>query len=718
MWVYFLVIFFSIIISICLIKKLSYVQDDWVIKNQEKNLILKFNKSFLRDTNYSTQDINVHLVQWEFVNSWWFLQSIDNLVVYKWYVLPRYFSINTNIPVKDITYFDDENYDLFQLQQFLENFIFIKADLSQDQKFPNLSLPLNESISEKFNLNCLYSKWLIYKNVCNFYFNNFLNVSYIYNLKSDIDWLINLFKIIKNKYSDLYLDKFCNTVDNYIKYSNDTDNKLETIINNCNENVSNWFYLLQWYIEIQKQLIDWYITKYSYSNHILNTYKLLSYQEIIYNDFVRKNINLKRLWFYMDFLEESLKKNRIENFYIDVTYLFNNDFVLKNLKNIKFNDIEKKSEINDLILRFVRINNWSDLLWFNWLENSVNNKGLVDLVNNNKNYNIITEIEVVSDDYTWKMEKTFENIQNLSFLKIIDQNFNGKNIDITWYINIEAKTYYWNFQLIYTWDSIYVESVKIKDYQELNDFLNIALKNKNFTFPQFYEYLINNIWLYIKTENTNKSELFCINLEENLFMANVVKCNDQTISVLKKNWEKNIDYVFTLDNYQITNIQISDKIINDRFKNKIKEIKSDQLTLIDYISEIVLYQDKYFDPNHLTRTWSNDTMIIVEKVKKYLGITVKDIAEKNSKYAFEFNVKWIDFLCLYDIQNHVLWPIYFKNIRVKNDQPYIIRNFYLALNDENINSINEFLFDPISYIQKVSPVSYTKYQEEINKKTN
>jgi hypothetical protein len=200
-------------------------------------------------------------------------------------------------------------------------------------------------------------------------------------------------------------------------------------------------------------------------------------------------------------------------------------------------------------------------------------------------------------------------------------------------------------------------------------------------------------------------------------MADIGECTDKKISISKKNWETNITYDFTLNNYQITDIQISEKVINDWFQNKIKNIKSDQLNLIDTISEIVLYQDKYFNPKNITRTWTNDTLIIIENVQKYLWIQVKDIADKNWKYAFEFNVKGIDFLCLYDIQNHVMWPIYFKDIRV-NNLPYIIRNFFLPLNDENQNIINDFLFDPLSYIQKVSPKSYDKYMEDRNKKSN
>lgn len=701
---------------ISVLKTTVSANDDQALKQQEQLLISKFNKSFLRDTNYSeNNDIQVSIVQWSFNDTLWTLESLDNLVSYKWFILPRYFIINKNTTVKDISYFGSWNYDIKYIMEFMENFIFIKANLSNEMKYPNLSISLDKSIVDKFNISCSNSNILIYNTVCNSYIERFLDVWFVYNLTNDVEWLTNTFLTINKKYKEEYLSGFCKVIDNYTKYSNNTDRRLENIVNYCDSKTIDWFYLLQGFIEIQKQLVDWYINKHSYNNSTLNYYKLISYQETIYNDFVRNDINPKHLSFYIEYLKELVKKNRINWFYLDVTYLFNNYFILNSLNDKNFST-DAKTEMNDIIYNLNKLNQWDEIIWLEGIEDHIQNQSLKKLVSEKNNYTTIPE-EIIyeSENWTGNFDKAVSTVKNLSFLRITEQEINWSGISITWYINIKDKDIYWSFSLLFDGENILIKRTYMTGRENLNNFLNIALSKNDFTLPQFYEYVTSYIDLYTDWEEVDESKLFCSSLESSVTTAKLNQCTGQKVQLVKDNWDKwSISYTFELSWYQIVKLSISDKIIDARFKNKIQNIETDQINIINTISEIVSYQDKSFDTSVIVRTWSNDTLIIIERIQKYLWIKVSDIAEKVWKYAFEFSIKWITFYCLYDINTHTMWQIFFKDIRV-NNLPYLIDNFTLSLNENNKNKINEFLFDPISYIRKISPSSYEKYILEKDK---
>ncbi|MEI7558430.1 MAG: hypothetical protein WCJ45_06650 [bacterium] len=76
--------------------------------------------------------------------------------------------------------------------------------------------------------------------------------------------------------------------------------------------------------------------KSSYKDPILNEYKLLSYQQQIYQDFLANRTDTYKITIYLDFINELLKKNNIDIFYKDEIYRFNNNYLASTIEKIAY----------------------------------------------------------------------------------------------------------------------------------------------------------------------------------------------------------------------------------------------------------------------------------------------------------------------------------------------------------------------------------------------
>jgi len=89
-------------------------------------------------------------------------------------------------------------------------------------------------------------------------------------------------------------------------------------------------------MEIQTSLDNQSFDKISYKDEILNIYKLLSYQQQIYQDFLINKADTYKISTYLDFVREVLKKNTINPFYKDEIYRYNNKYLSLALEKIAY----------------------------------------------------------------------------------------------------------------------------------------------------------------------------------------------------------------------------------------------------------------------------------------------------------------------------------------------------------------------------------------------
>ncbi len=89
-------------------------------------------------------------------------------------------------------------------------------------------------------------------------------------------------------------------------------------------------------MEIQKTLDNQSFEKTSYKDMLLNSYKLLSYQQQIYQDFLVNKVDTYKISTYLDAVKDVLQKNSIDPFYKDEIYRYNNRYLSLALEKIAY----------------------------------------------------------------------------------------------------------------------------------------------------------------------------------------------------------------------------------------------------------------------------------------------------------------------------------------------------------------------------------------------
>ena len=679
------------------------ISENFVV--EKAKLIWEFNKLINQDTD--DQNIQIDILQWTLEIADDFMFSTNNLISYKNLVMPNtIFAYNLD-EIKSKEYFEKEDYDIDNLELFATNILFTNSkQITKDTRNP-ISLPLDENIENTFYIKCINDPKII--NIsCDYYIENFLDTFLIYDIQQDYKWLTDIFDSIKNT---KHKTTMCKSMEKYILYSNDTNEKLENIFIACGEDYYQKFHTLQLFLDIQSQLQKWYINQTVYQNHMLNNYKLISYQQIIYNDIHQNIVNNIRFETYINYLQELLKKdNKIDNFYIDLSYWLNNNYLITILNKLKYKVSDKKKlEIDGIINNLNKLNNGDELIWYAWLKNKLTNTSL------EKNNNLDDELNINLDQQTI-INKLLEWIKELSFFKIISDKILGDKIKISGYFSIKSNE--WNTP-IYTSliaenidDDLIINTIKLNWFDELNQIIWEAIKNKPYTISEIYQYIQENINIFLSDSEISTCELIWNTINKILQSNNsiselsIMECSPDKISILKKEDQNKTTiktyYKLTLDNFNITDIMISDKKLENDISNYLKTINTNNITISSMIGEILNYKPEI---KEYIQQWSNNIIITLEDFEIYLWTIPDDIVEWSNQIISEFTVQWIKFIWNYDITSKKLWPLYFKN-NLK------ITDFELYLTSDNQNKINEFLIDPLQYIQKTNPSVIKQYLEQ------
>jgi len=169
-----------------------------------------------------------------------------------------------------------------------------------------------------------------------------------------------------------------------------------------------------------------------------------------------------------------------------------------------------------------------------------------------------------------------------------------------------------------------------------------------------------------------------------------------------------------MENFNIKDISISDKNIENEIKQYLNNINTNHITIPNIIWEIISHKKKFIST---TQEWSNNIIITIEDLERYLWIMPKDIAEYNKIILIDFSINSINFIWDYDVKSKKLWQLYFK-YNIENDkdinntlkkEDLFINNFEIYLKEDNQNQINEFLVDPINYINNIDPTVVANY---------
>ncbi|MEI7558429.1 MAG: hypothetical protein WCJ45_06645 [bacterium] len=87
------------------------------------------------------------------------------------------------LPIQPISYFSGGTYELSELENFINAFVFTKR-ITVSQPFERTPLSLSTSLIDDFNLSCLFENKLS-SATCYYYLNDFIESFFIFKLSSD-----------------------------------------------------------------------------------------------------------------------------------------------------------------------------------------------------------------------------------------------------------------------------------------------------------------------------------------------------------------------------------------------------------------------------------------------------------------------------------------------------------------------------------------------------
>lgn len=710
-WILALTLIVTITIFVVELQKRKTLSFDNEYEASMINLVWNYNKE-QKNINEYEKDTNIKIIikQGPLDISENIIHSYNNLINYKWFTLPRGIFLYEPEEIYSIEYFKDSNYDISELKKMLNNTIFINYDeIKKNENKKNL-LPLkNQSIEDTFYVYCA-NQHKLFNWVCNNYINKFLDWFFVYKISDDFAWFKKTRKNIITRKK--YKEKGCLSLNNYFIFSHTAPNELEWLIELCWDSYSKNFYLIQSFIEIENELENKYITPNVSRYKDLNEYKLTSYQQILYTNL--KNWIPPYEWSYKsytNYLKNILKENGetiLDPFYYDTTYWFNNLYLIPALNKVKYLSTQaKREEIESIILEIEKINNGNNVEWYIWLKNKITNKSIDE------------EITKIWTNTSWNKdnveENLLKNLKTLSYMKIINDEIDWNEIKINWYLSINltgenTPIFFWSI-LKNNNGELIVKEITLEGFYKSNEFnnlINIILGQKNYSIWEIYDYIQNNIRLYISSDlNISPCDL----IKDKLKWAEIITCNEEKINIIKwESWNK-ILYQFTLDSYQINWIKVTNRDIQMFVDKNLSWVKTNATTISNVIPNIIAYEPEKIDNTMLVG--SNDAITAIDDLKTYLWVDITDIWERNWKVAAEFNISNIELIGIYNTNTKVLWPLFLKQVwSWIEKKDLIINNFSLKLTQDNQNEINKFLLEPFDYLYEKDKTTISKYLPE------
>ncbi len=665
---------------------------------QKMKLIAEFSK-FMKQ-NINDNDMNIHILQGDLEIEKWFIKSVNNLITYKGFVLPKYFYVYGTIPIKHLNYFSWGDYSVDELENIVNTFVFTKK-FTITKPFTRVYLPLDTTIIKDFNLSCIFENKLSSR-TCNYYLDDFLDSFFVYNISKDYEGIKSIFAAIQK--NEVKKWRFCQWLSKYLLYANDYSETIENLFWSCGQNYADLFKRTTLFMEIQTTLDNQTFDKISYKDETLNAYKLLSYQQQIYQDFLINKVDTYKISTYLDFVRELMKKGAIAPFYKDEIYRYNNKYLSLALEKISYQSTIfaqnlGSSKIASLLTTINTLNEGEPMLGFAWLNTEVQNKTLITQ----------KTISTWATDTISVEERIQKRLANIAYLTIDKKSISNTTIDIIGYLKFISPDKTENIKshiiMEYSNDILLVKSIELQNKASINDVIKNLLLIQDFSIGELYSYLSKNLVFY-EQENApiSTSTDLCPSISA-LRDLTVVSCAN-TKTVIEKN---NIRYTFTIKNGWLDDITVSDTTIENLIKTSYSSIIGKTYSIIDAIQAIVNYEAPA-----TVREWTTNAIVVFEKIQQYLGIKTNDIADKEGKILVDITLWGINFIVNYTVSTNTMWPRYFKDIFLK-DKPYPIQNLNLTLDDAHQNTINSFVIDPLGAIKSTDLTAWQNYQERLKK---
>jgi hypothetical protein len=489
---------------------------------------------------------------WQYEEEWTNITSFSNLLYYKGFIIPRFFSISKTVPFQPIEYFNQWTYTIQELDTLFKN-IFIASNKNYIPKLTNTSFAIT-TIGDDFNINCFLQPKLL-PTICNSFLSKFLDSFFIYNIEIDSD---NFSKIMEKALNEKkFRDRGCKWMMYYIYYKGSDSESIKYLMKQCPSNYQDEYNLYINFLEIENELFSKFITNKIYKEDELNIYKLISYQQIINDDINNKMIDVDRINRYFSFLQELLKKDKMPQFYKELSYYFNNYYVRRAIEDIEItNKIPNKTDVDTMARQIIDINNGNLLIWYQWLKDQVNKNILRADINTSYSWTTIS--------YERKIESLLLQIGNLK-IRRSTMSWNIISVQWSWYIKMDLKEIDTNvtFILEENNNTLYIQQATFDGFVDINQAINKALKETKRTFFELQRFLEQNLSLFNEaTPPLSKEQIdkICKDIKDTLITEDIKECNNSRVIItfLRKNRVTTMTiqhYNFSPDKFDVSNTE-------------------------------------------------------------------------------------------------------------------------------------------------------------------
>lgn len=686
------------IITISIIILLLTIQDhatqsttiDPVIQSK---IVATFTKQ--KSTTSNIKDIHIVLKWWQIQNSGNLIVSDNNLLLYKGFVAPRFLSIYRTAPIVDIELINKWSYSIQDIDSIFQNIIFSPIQQNSiDSSQPN-TIPVT-NIATTFNINCINN--IVLSPICEDYLQKFIQQSFMYN-RLEAEDVESVHKtLIQNTKRQ---KKYCESIADHVLYSKTKNEQANKFIKDCPQDTEDKLIQENDFREVQEQLRTKNIENKVYQNNTINKYKLTSMWQSLYSDSTQNKITSRYLEQYIAYTQNLLRKNMLTGSYKEMLYYYNNTYLLPTLYDIQTQNpsISNTNAIENINI----LNKWSKLLWFTWLENNIQNKGIITHTNTLQTQSTNISIQAL-----------LQGISRFPYAQIKKQDITNDTVDISGTFKltallVENKTVEFSALLKQDGSRLYVTSITIKDQDVFNQALHdiIHTQTQGITFSAIYEFINNSIAVYLSP----KTEITVCDQINQLIPINIIQCWSSLIEITKQNDPKWI-YTISLSGQTITDIKHSDTATQ---QSLIKFIgtESDFIRLPATIAAILdTDKDKAPEENKIQQA---NIIRISDSLRQFLWTRLDDISYYKNVYFIQFEIDKINFIAQYDTQSHTIVDLYFKDVMM-NKKPIAIKNINLTLSETNQTNINNFVADPLEYIKNTNLSAFTAYIQFSSKK--
>ncbi|MBP7061871.1 hypothetical protein KBA84_03525 [Patescibacteria group bacterium] len=154
--------------------------------------------------------------------------------------------------------------------------------------------------------------------------------------------------------------RYCKSIVDHILYTKKNNTKAIELLQDCPITIQEEGQQLSNFRDIQEQLKNKSMQSTVYIDTNLNKYKLSSMRQALYNDSIQNKSNPRYIEQYIAYMQSLLKKNALTGAYIDMTYYYNNTYLLPYLYSIQ-NQSPSISNTN-AIENIITLNKGSKLL--------------------------------------------------------------------------------------------------------------------------------------------------------------------------------------------------------------------------------------------------------------------------------------------------------------------------------------------------------------------